>query len=262
MHLEPEELLGISIPVNNPNAINQDEAIRPEQFHGLKQNVGKGGNNPGDNGLDNISNQNTTDVTNKVRTDNTRKTAFIFLMMFLKVFFLEEFDLDFQSFKCDEVFGNSIRNFKRVLKLKIYQILCYYPINAIKLLKFLDRKMNKNKRLMFFYFMTRTYEEIYIHYIKGTIDFPIIPNGTVRICSFMTLKKAINTKNKKGENKIKDINKFIDLSIHMLSDLETEGRTKDEYVDKPFITFEIEIFEKMREHFNEETLPTNIELEE
>ena len=97
MHLEPEEFLGISIPVNNPNAINQDEAIRPEQFHGLKQNVGKGGNNPGDNGLDNISNQNTTDVTNKVRTDNTRKTAFIFLMMFLKVFFLEEFDLDFQS---------------------------------------------------------------------------------------------------------------------------------------------------------------------
>ena len=150
MHLEPEEFLGISIPVNNPNAINQDEAIRPEQFHGLKQNVGKGGNNPGDNGLDNISNQNTTDVTNKVRTDNTRKTAFIFLMMFLKVFFLEEFDLDFQSFKCDEVFGNSIRNFKRVLKLKIYQILCYYPINAIKLLKFLDRKMTKTKELCSF----------------------------------------------------------------------------------------------------------------
>ena len=260
MHLEPEEFLGISIPVNNPNANNQDEAIRPEQFHGLKQNVGKGGNNPGDNGLDNISNQNTKDVTNKVRTDNTRKTAFIFLIMFLKVFFFEEFDLDFQSFKCDEVFGNSIRNFKRVLKLKIYQILCYYPINAIKLL--MDRKMIKNKRLMFFYFMTRTYEEIYIHYINGNIDFPIFPNGTVRICSFMTLKKAINTKNKKGENKIKDINKFIDLSKHMLGDLETEGRTKDEYVDKPFITFEIEIFEKMRENFNEETLPTNIELEE
>ena len=262
MHLEPEEFLGISIPVNNPNAINQDEVIRPEQFHGLKQNVGKGGNNPGDNGLDNISNQNTTDVTNKVRTDNTRKTAFIFLMMFLKVFFLEEFDLDFQSFKCDEVFGNSIRNFKRVLKLKIYQILCYYPINAIKLLKFLDRKMTKNKRLTFFYFMTRTYEEIYIRYINGNIDFPIIPNGTVRICIFMTLNKAINTKNKKGENKIKDINKFIDLSMHMLDDLKTEGRTKDEYVDKSFITFEIDIFEKMRDCFNEEAVASSIELEE
>ena len=262
MHLEPEEFLGISIPVNNPNAINQDEAIRPEQFHGLKQNVGKGGNNPGDNGLDNISNQNTTDVTNKVRTDNTRKTAFIFLMMFLKVFFLEEFDLDFQSFKCDEVFGNSIRNFKRVLKLKIYQILCYYPINAIKLLKFLDRKMTKNKRIMFFYFMTRTYEELYIRYINGNIDFPIIPNGTVRICKFTTLNKAINTKNKKGENKIKDINKFIDLSMHMLDDLKTEGRTRDEYVDKSFITFEIDIFEKMRDCFNEEAVASSIELEE
>ena len=262
MHLEPEEFLGISIPVNNPNAINQDEAIRPEQIHGLKQNVGKGGNNPGDNGLDNISNQNTTDVTNKVRTDNTRKTAFIFLMMFLKVFFLEEFDLDFQSFKCDEVFGNSIRNFKRVLKLKIYQILCYYPINAIKLLKFLDRKMTKNKRIMFFYFMTRTYEELYIRYINGNIDFPIIPNGTVRICKFMTLKKAINTKNKKGENKIKNVEEFIHLSKNMLADFKTKGRTKDEYVDKPFITFEIGIFEKMRDNFNEEALASGMELEE
>ena len=122
--------------------------------------------------------------------------------------------------------------------------------------------MTKNERLMFFYFMTRTYEEIYKRYISGNIDFPIIPNGTVRICSFMTLKKAIATKNKKGENKIKDIDKFIDLSMHMLNDLETEGRTKDEYVDKPFITFELEIFEKMRDHFNEEILLTNIELEE
>ena len=261
MSLEPGEFQNMPLPAH-PNANYQDEAFRPEQLIGINRNIQNHQIISKNENEGNINNQETAEETNHVRKDNQRKSAFSYPMMSLKNLFKDLFGLDFSSFDCQIVLGSCIRNFKRVLKLKIYQILCYYPINAIKLLKFLDRKMTKNKRLMFFYFMTRTYEEIYIHYINGTIDFPIIPNGTVRICSFMTLQKAINTKNKKGENKIKDINKFIDLSKHMLGDLETEGRTKDEYVDKPFITFEIEIFEKMREHFNEETLPTNIELEE
>ena len=91
---------------------------------------------------------------------------------------------------------------------------------------------------MFYYFMTRTYEELYKRYISGNIDFPIIPNGTVRICKFMTLKKAIAIKDKNGNNKIK------------------------EYVDKPFITFVFDIFEKMRDHFDEDAIPSEIQLEE
>ena len=107
MHLEPEEFLSINIPPNNPNASHQEEPIRPEQIIGLKQNVGYGGNNPGDNGL-NLSNQQTKDETKNTKTENVRKSAFIFLMGFLKVFLLEEFDLDIKSFNCDDVFGNSI----------------------------------------------------------------------------------------------------------------------------------------------------------
>ena len=261
MSREPREFYNIQLPAHS-NANFQDDALRPEKFIDINRNVQNPQIIPKNEDEVNINNQETAEETNNVRKDNQRKSAFSYPMMSLKKLFKDLFDLDFSSFDCQVVLGSCIRNFKRVLKLKIYQILCYYPINAIKLLKFLDRKMTKNKRIMFFYFMTRTYEEIYIRYINGNIDFPIIPNGTVRICKFMTLNKAINTKNKKGENKIKDINKFIDLSIHMLDDLKTEGRTKDEYVDKSFITFEIDIFEKMRDCFNEEAVASSIELEE
>ena len=261
MSREPREFYNIQLPAHS-NANFQDDALRPEQFIDINRNVQNPQIIPKNEDEVNINNQETAEETNNVRKDNQRKSAFSYPMMSLKKLFKDLFNLDFSSFDCQVVLGSCIRNFKRVLKLKIYQILCYYPINAIKLLKFLDRKMTKNKRLTFFYFMTRTYEEIYIRYINGNIDFPIIPNGTVRICKFTTLNKAINTKNKKGENKIKDINKFIDLSMHMLDDLKTEGRTRDEYVDKSFITFEIDIFEKMRDCFNEEAVATSIELEE
>ena len=261
MSREPGEFHNIQLPAHS-NANFQDDSLRPEQFIDINRNVQNPQIIPKNEDEVNINNQETAEETNNVRKDNQRKSAFSYPMIYLKKLFKDLFNLDFSSFDCQVVLGSCIRNFKRVLKLKIYQILCYYPINAIKLLKFLDRKMTKNKRLTFFYFMTRTYEEIYIRYINGNIDFPIIPNGTVRIGNFTTLNKAINTKNKKGENKIKDINKFIDLSMHMLDDLKTEGRTRDEYVDKSFITFEIDIFEKMRDCFNEEAVASSIELEE
>ena len=261
MSREPGEFYNIQLPAHS-NANFQDDALRPEQFIDINRNVQNPQIIPKNEDEVNINNQETAEETNNVRKDNQRKSAFSYPMMSLKKLFKDLFDLDFSSFDCQVVLGSCIRNFKRVLKLKIYQILCYYPINAIKLLKFLDRKMTKNKRLTFFYFMTRTYEEIYIRYINGNIDFPIIPNGTVRICKFMTLNKAINTKNKKGENKIKNLEEFIHLSKNMLADFKTKGRTKDEYVDKPFITFEIGIFEKMRDNFNEDVLASEMELKE
>ena len=261
MSREPGEFHNIQLPAHS-NANFQDDALRPEQFIDINRNVQNPQIIPKNEDEVNINNQETAEETNNIRKDNQRKSAFSYPMMYLKKLFKDLFNLDFSSFDCQVVLGSCIRNFKRVLKLKIYQILCYYPINAIKLLKFLDRKMTKNKRIMFFYFMTRTYEELYIRYINGNIYFPIIPNGTVRICKFMTLNKAINTKNKKGENKIKNVEEFIHLSKNMLADFKTKGRTKDEYVYKPFITFEIGIFEKMRDNFNEEALASGMELEE
>ena len=241
---------------NHPEQ-SQDEIINPESINGIYQN------NPNvNNEIDNIENEMTKDETNNIRTDNLRRTAFIILMVHLKTLFADLFGFDFDSFKCEKVLGSYIRNFKRVLNLKIYQILCYYPKNAVKLINFATQKMKESKKLMFYYFMTRTYEELYKRYISGNIDFPILPNGTVRICKFMTLKKAIAIKDKNGNNKIKNIEEFVKVSQNMFNDIETKGKTKEEYVDKPLITFEFDIFEKMRDHFDEDAIPTEIELEE
>ena len=132
-----------------------------------------------------------------------------------------------------------------------------------RIINFIEKvELEQKEKLTFFYFMTRTYEELYKRYISGNINFPIIPNGTVRICKFMTLKKAIAIKDKNGNNKIKNIEEFVKLSQNMLNDIKTKGRTKEEYVDKPFITFVFDIFEKMRDHFDEDAIPSEIQLEE
>jgi hypothetical protein len=248
-------------PDSNPQMLNldqsQDEIVNQDGINCINQNVP----NERDES-DNIEDKETEDKTNNVRTDNIRRSAFITPMLHLKNLFADLFGLDFHSFKCDEVLGKYIREFKRVLNLEIYQILCYYPKNAIKLIQFAAQKMTKSKKLMFYYFMTRTYEELYKRYLSGNIDFPIIPNGTVRIGKFMTLEKVITLKDKKGNNKIKNIEEFVEKSYKMLNDIKTKERIKEEYVDKPFKTFIFDFFEKMRDHFDEDAIPTEIELEE
>ena len=262
MSLEPQDFQNILLS-GNQNTNSQDDKIAQEPLIDLRQNVG----NPqrisqNQNKDKNISDRNIEDETTNNRTDDTRNKAFLYPMKFLKSYCKEMFDLDFRRFNSQTVLGNSIRNYKRVLDLKIYQIFAYYPENIVKIIRFLQTEKRKNKRLMFLYFMTRTYKEIYKRYISGNIDFPIIPNGTVRICNFMTLQKAITFKNEKGDNKIKNIEEFVELSKSMLNDIETKGRTKDEYVNKTFITIELEFLEKAREYFNEDAIPTSIELEE
>ena len=86
--------------------------------------------------------------------------------------------------------------------------------------------MIKSKKLTFFYFMTRTYKELYNYYIEGNLEFPIFPNGTVKICSFITLQKAIEEKKK---DKYIYINEFEEFSKSMLTDFQNKERisTKD-----------------------------------
>ena len=85
--------------------------------------------------------------------------------------------------------------------------------------------MKDNQKLMFFYFMTRTYEELYILYIEGNINFPMIANGTVRICKFMTLQKAIEEKKKEYEgNDNTYIKDYEEISKSMFTDFETKAR--------------------------------------
>ena len=214
---------------------------------------------------------NTTEELNThFRTDNIRIEAFIALMVFLKEFFLKFFNLDFSSFKCEEVLGPGIGQMKKILNLQIYQILCYYPANIIKILEASKKIKTKREQALFYYFMTRTYEELYNRYITGDINFPLFCGGTVRICCFTTLQKEINKKKEKLKDKGKS-QKFIGekmaiferLSLNMIDDIkggnfERKGRKEE----KQFITVIINEFESKRMSFDEKDDYSGISLEE
>lgn len=195
------------------------------------------------------------------RTDNVRVESFIALMVFLKDFFKKYFNLDFSSFKCEKVLGPGIAQMKKILNLKIYQILCYYPKNIKKIIEASKKIKNKREKRLFYYFMTRTYEELYNRYISGDINFPLFNGGTVRICSFTTLVKEIKKKKEKEESRKKKrseefikkkLEMFEELSLTMIDDIKRgnlERKPKKE--KKEFITVIIHEFESKRLSFNE-----------
>ena len=191
-------------------------------------------------------------------TGNIRRSALFTLMRYLIIFFKERFGLKLGSFNCIKVFGNNFRDFRKTMKMKIYKILCYYPKNRKLLMDFLETEKSEFKRLMFFYFMTRTYEELYKRYISGNINFPIIPNCTVSISDFITLKKVIEEKKEKN---YKNVSAFEELSKSMLYDLKTKARSRKIF-KKEFNIDDIDIFEEMRNHFDEEAESSFLGLEE
>ena len=209
------------------------------------------------------------------RIDNLRRITFFVVMIFIKTFFKERFGLDFESFNCDKVLGISICHMKKVLDLQIYQLFCYYKEYKKKILYFIKHeKMNERARSIFYYFMTRTYKELYKRFVSENRFFPLSKKGdktvNIRINQFITLKKAIQEKTEKLEKKGKDnesiqvaIKAFEDLCKNMISDIENEKNVKGSENEKEFKPPVIKKFTYMRNQFpSDDELPVCIELEE
>ena len=77
--------------------------------------------------------------------NNLRRKAFFTPMKSLKPFLKKTFGLNFDSFNCWKVFGSSLISFKEKMKWKIYKLLCYYPENEQKLMKYLETETDKKK---------------------------------------------------------------------------------------------------------------------
>ena len=267
------------------NIIEEDKLDQDEQRETEYQNIlGNVSQNKKNNNKENIENSgpnilitlgnnitNCTSLTDEYkRIDNLRKEAFYIVMIYLKQFFKERYGLNFDSFKCDEVFGVSIGHMKKVLGLEIYQILCYYPENIAKIINFIEKvELEQKEKLTFFYFMTRTYEELYKRYINGDVNFPIIKNGTIRINKFITLKKKIEEKTEKLQKQQKTekfigtkIMAFSKLSKNMINDIKNGNNERKERKGKEFIIAVIDEFEIMKKNFLENNLSLGIELEE
>ena len=268
---------------NNTNEEDkfEQEEQKDTEYQNIFGDVSQNKANTNNNNIENSSSNlvitlynnltNCTSLTDEYkRRDNLRKETFYILMIYLKQFFKERYGLNFDSFKCDEVFGVCIGHMKKVLGLEIYQILCYYPENIVKIINYIEKAKFKNKeKLIFFYFMTRTYEELYNRYIIGDINFPIIKNGTVRINTFITLKKVIKEKTgklwkqKKTEKFIEaKIMAFAELSRNIIDVIKNGNNERKERKGKEFITALIDEFETMRNNFLENNHSVGIELEE
>ena len=193
-----------------------DEKFNEEEL-GVENNL----NNIAYNNIENQINQICTSLNNETtifttenkedfyykRTDDLRREVFFAFIIFLKTFLKETFSLNFDSFNCSLVLGKTIDEMRKVLELEIYQILCYYPENKAKIINFIkNAKVIKENRILFFYIMSRTYEELYNRYILGDLQFPLFKIGTVLYNSFTTLQKEIE-KNKKNykEKKMKNL---------------------------------------------------------
>lgn len=267
------------------NIIEEDKLDQEEQRETECQNIlGNVSQNKKNNNKESIENSgpnilitlgnnitNCTSLTDEYkRIDNLRKEAFYIVMIYLKQFFKERYGLNFDSFKCDEVFGVSIGHMKKVLGLEIYQILCYYPENIAKIINYIEKvELEQKEKLTFFYFMTRTYEELYTRYINGDVNFPIIKNGTIRINKFITLKKVIKEKTEKLQKQQKTekfigtkIMAFSKLSKNMINDIKNGNNERKERKGKEFIIAVIDEFEIMKKNFLENNLSLGIELEE
>lgn len=268
---------------NNTNEEDkyEQEEQKDTEYQNIFGDVSQNKANTNNNNIENSSSNliitlynnltNCTSLTEEYkRRDNLRKETFYILMIYLKQFFKERYGLNVDSFKCDEVFGVSIGHMKKVLGLEIYQILCYYPENIVKIINYIEKaKFKQKEKLIFFYFMTRTYEELYNRYIIGDINFPIIKNGTVRINTFITLKKVIKEKTekllkqKKTEKFIEaKIMAFAELSRNIINVIKNGNNERKERKGKEFITALIDEFETMRNNFLENNHSVGIELEE
>ena len=185
----------------------------------------------------------------KYRKDNFRKEALYAPMIYLKKFFKNHYNLNFNTIKCETILGTTIRHMKKPCKLKVYQLLCHDHKNIRKILNVLNSHMHSSKKKTFIYFMTRTYEEIYNRYVSGNIDFPLFEGGIVTICEFITLKKEIEKRENKGETKEK-IEAIKNLSLNMIKDINEGKLERKERKKAPFNVFVfLEEFEVLRNMF-------------
>ena len=210
-----------------------------------------------------------TSIIKKPRTDNTRIEAFIYPIILLKEIFKLKFDLDFSDFKCTQAFGSSIGYMVQVIDLYVYQLFCAYPKNKYKIIEVYNKEMPKNKKILFCYFMTLTYREIYERFVSGNIKFPFFKGGYVTITLFPTLEKAKKEKRKKylAKNLNLDyinnkINSYEKACKEMISDIDSKKLERGEEKKIQFEVEEIDVLDKEKAKFEEITKSNSNELNE
>ena len=150
-----------------------------------------------------------------IRIDDLNKEVFHSPMQFMKSFFKKRFDLNIDSFNCNDALGTSIRYMKTPLKFTIREILGHNKEISKRIEEKLENENDAGKKMELNYFLDLKYEELFNRYIKGDINFQISKGPLSIIKEFITLEKAIQLKRERWRKfkKFKEDNSLLELKL-------------------------------------------------
>ena len=143
------------------------------------------------------------------------KEVFHSPMQFMKSFFKKRFDLNVDSFNCNDALGTSIRYMKTPLKFTIREILGHNKEISKRIEEKLESEKDGDKKMELNYFLDLNYEELFNKYIRGDINFQISKETPSIIKEFITLEKAIQLKRERWRKlkKYKEDNSLLEFKL-------------------------------------------------
>ena len=245
-------------PLNVENEVNRQTQIFSE----------------GKNGINITHQKSTTKCHTKstkcfnIRKDNLRKEVIKAIMIELIKNLENKYEIEFKPQNWDKIFGSSTAVRRAIINLKLYQLISFNKANINTIKSYIENnninnndKKNEKNIFSFLYYMTRTYEELYNHYVENNKYFIInygAKKGTIYNPSFPTLSQVIEAKknelNKEemDEKYIKEKMKlFKEISESLISDIKNGEGERNQKKEKIFVfAYENEELEEIRKRFN------------
>lgn len=223
------------------NEIEINEA-NPKKFSNIEDKIN----------INQISTKAKTKTTKaKIRKDNLILEAIKAPMKkFIKVL-KHKYKIELNSPNWDQILGDNTAQRRRMLKLKIYQFLCFNIDNKKKIISLL--KKNEIPFPLMFY-LTRTFEEIFTKYVNEDKIFVIKNSTTIINLSLPTLSQVIEEKKEEWrENDTytnEKVSLFEEISKKLIDDI---NNGKNERIQKKKKIFIIacelkELEEKMKNY--------------
>lgn len=208
------------------NEIEINEA-NPKKFSNIEDKIN----------INQISTKAKTKTTKaKIRKDNLILEAIKAPMKkFIKVL-KHKYKIELNSPNWDQILGNNTAQRRRMLKLKIYQFLCFNIDNKKKIISLL--KKNEIPFPLMFY-LTRTFEEIFTKYVNEDKIFVIKNSTTIINLSLPTLSQVIEEKKEEWrENDTytnEKVSLFEEISKKLIDDINNGKNERIQKKEKIFI---------------------------
>ena len=208
------------------NEIEINEA-NPKKFSNIEDKIN----------INQISTKAKTKTTKaKIRKDNLILEAIKAPMKkFIKVL-KHKYKIELNSPNWDQILGDNTAQRRRMLKLKIYQFLCFNIDNKKKIISLL--KKNEIPFPLMFY-LTRTFEEIFTKYVNEDKIFVIKNSTTIINLSLPTLSQVIEEKKEEWrENDTytnEKVSLFEEISKKLIDDINNGKNERIQKKEKIFI---------------------------